>query len=293
MDGVSGASAVLGILQVGFSLAQAIRETVKEYKGAGDDLRKLARDIDRTLYVVSRLETLIAESDTNGSFDSGGLETMKECQKHTEQIVEALIALLTNSGVSYKPEAKIKPSDLVISRSNRMSWLGRKAHVKEKQEELKDIYLEVNTIINLRDAIQAMPGPEQAAKKAMAVESERRRRKRVQLRQNVWRDTLQSQRRPSVKNTEDATGDPLVLMVASPILPHHDDVEESNSPQPSNSRHPNRILAREIVWSTTQHRRAALLATLPMSMLLKTTLGVAMPPTPKRRMMVCSQVCMA
>jgi hypothetical protein len=70
MDVVGTVSAVLGIVQVGFSLAKAIRETVKDYKDAADDLISLAQDIESTLYLVSQLEKLILDNKKTGVFDA-------------------------------------------------------------------------------------------------------------------------------------------------------------------------------------------------------------------------------
>ena len=95
MDVAGTASAVLGILQVGFSLAKAIRETVKDYKDAADDLISLAQEIESTLYLVSQLDRLVVDNKKTGTFNNGGLAELNRCLKNTEQIVEALVELLT------------------------------------------------------------------------------------------------------------------------------------------------------------------------------------------------------
>lgn len=43
---VGGVSAVLGLAQIGFSLAKAIREVAQDYKEAKGDIVSLAADID-------------------------------------------------------------------------------------------------------------------------------------------------------------------------------------------------------------------------------------------------------
>ncbi|GAB7334630.1 hypothetical protein MBLNU13_g06593t1 [Cladosporium sp. NU13] len=180
MDVVGTASAVLGILQVGFSLAKAIRETVKDYKDAADDLIGLAQEIESTLYLVSQLDRLVVDNKKTGTFNDGGLAELNRCLKNTEQIVEALVELLTKTGVSHPPGTKVNPENLIISRPHRRKWLGQKSRVKDKQEELNKVRLEVTTIILLRDTLQADPNSNKAMQQALvAAERDRRRKART------------------------------------------------------------------------------------------------------------------
>lgn len=177
MDVVGTASAVLGILQVGFSLAKAIRETVKDYKDAADDLISLAQEIESTLYLVSQLDRLVVDNKKTGTFNDGGLAELNRCLKNTEQIVEALVELLTKTGISHPPGTKVKPEDLIISRPHRRKWLGQKSRVKDKQDELNKVRLEVTTIILLRDTLQADPSANKAMQQALITAERDRRRK--------------------------------------------------------------------------------------------------------------------
>jgi hypothetical protein len=177
MDVVGTASAVLGILQVGFSLAKAIRETVKDYKDAADDLISLAQEIESTLYLVSQLDRLVVDNKKTGTFSDGGLAELNRCLKNTEQIVEALVELLTKTGISHPPGTKVKPENLIISRPHRRKWLGQKSRVKDKQDELNKVRLEVTTIILLRDTLQAEPSSNKAMQQALITAERDRRRK--------------------------------------------------------------------------------------------------------------------
>lgn len=190
MDVVGTASAVLGILQIGFSLAKAIRETVKDFREAEDDLKSLAEEIESTLYLVSQLDKLVVDNKKTGIFNDGGLAELNRCLKSTEQIVEALVALLTKTGVSHPPGTKIKAENLIVSRSNRKKWLGQKSRVKEKQEELTKVRLEVTTIILLRDTLQANPIANKAMQQAL-ITAERDRRRRARARRRKQKGSAQ------------------------------------------------------------------------------------------------------
>lgn len=183
MDVVGTASAVLGILQVGFSLAKAIRETVKDYKDAADDLISLAQEIESTLYLVSQLDRLVVDNKKTGTFNDGGMAELNRCLKSTEQIVSALVELLTKTGVSHPSGTKVNPENLIISRPHRRKWLGQKSRVKEKQEELNKVRLEVTTIILLRDTLQADQSSNKAMQQALiTAERDRRRKARARRR---------------------------------------------------------------------------------------------------------------
>ena len=198
MDVVGTASAVLGILQVGFSLAKAIRETVKDYKDAADDLISLAQEIESTLYLVSQLDRLVVDNKKTGTFNDGGLTELNRCLKNTEQIVEALVELLTKTGISHPPGTKVKPENLIISRPHRRKWLGQKSRVKDKQEELNKVRLEVTTIILLRDTLQADPNANKAMQQAL-ITAERDRRRKARARRK--RQNGNAQIRQPIANT--------------------------------------------------------------------------------------------
>ena len=190
MDVVGTASAVLGILQVGFSLAKAIRETVKDYKDASDDLISLAQEIESTLYLVSQLDRLVVDNKKTRTFNDGGLAELNRCLKNTEQIVQALVDLLTKTGVSHPSGTKVNPENLIISRPHRRKWLGQKPRVKEKQEELNKVRLEVTTIILLRDTLQADQNSNKAMQQAL-ITAERDRRRSARARRKKQKGNAQ------------------------------------------------------------------------------------------------------
>lgn len=204
MDVVGTASAVIGIVQVGFSLAKAIRETVKDYKDAADDLIGLAQDIESTLHLVSELEVLVLENDKTGMFNVGGLAELNKCHKNTERIVEALVELLTKTGISHQPGTKIKPEDLIISRSNRRNWLGQRSRVKDKQEELNKVRLEVITIIQFAKVLQTSSSGEKAVQQALLLMSERERRRKIRARRKKQKRSAQTQQPDQVNHKSTA-----------------------------------------------------------------------------------------
>ena len=201
MDPLSAGSAVVGIVGVGFSLAKAIREIAKDYKDAADDLTNLARDIEKTLYLVSQLGKLVDDNQKTGIFSDDGVAELIGCLKSTEQVFDALVALLTKTGVPHEPGTKIKPEDLIISRSNRMKWLRQKSSVKDKQEELHKVRLEVTVILLLKDTLQANPNTSKAMQHTLTM-AERDRRKKAQAHQKKHGGSAQiSKPTPNARNT--------------------------------------------------------------------------------------------
>ena len=201
MDPLGAGSAVVGVLQVGLSLAKAIRKTVKDYKDAADDLTSLAQDIEKTLFLVSQLKRLIVDNEKTGTFSDGGVAELNRCLKSTEQIFDSLVALLTKTGVSHAPGTEIKSEDLIISRSSRMKWPGQKSRVKDKQKDLDKVRLELTVILLLKETLQADSNTSKAMQHMLIV-AEKDLRTRPQAHRKKHGGSAQiSQATPNAPNT--------------------------------------------------------------------------------------------
>lgn len=142
MDVVGSATAVLAVVQVGLSLAKALRESFKDYKDAKDDLISLAETTESTLVLVAKLEILIRDNDQTKTFSGGGVAIVTKYHRDAGRIVEDLVELLTRTGVTKNAGGKIEAKDSEVSRFTRVNWLGRKPRVKEKQEDLQTVRIE-------------------------------------------------------------------------------------------------------------------------------------------------------
>lgn len=174
---VGEVSAILSIVEIGFSLAKAIRTTVQDYQDARSDIVSLADDIETTLALVSDLNTLILNNNTTRVFNKNGLRIAKTCLRVAEQIVKELVELLTSVGVPEDKRSKIKSEDITVSRFERLGWLRVKRRVKLKREELNKVRLEILVAKSCKDVQEATTPGQIAALSTIIAGLERRRRK--------------------------------------------------------------------------------------------------------------------
>ncbi|KAM0721374.1 hypothetical protein Q7P37_002298 [Cladosporium fusiforme] len=177
MSVVGEVSAVLGLVEAGFSLAKAIRTAVQDYQDAKNDIGSLADDIETTLALVSNLDTLIRDNDITPTFDQNGIQIARKCVKSAGRIVEDLLKLLTLAGVPRDPHSKIKSEDIKVSCFERLGWLRIKSRVKVKREELNGVRLEVLVAKTCKDIRAATSPAELATLSAIIAGLERSRRK--------------------------------------------------------------------------------------------------------------------
>lgn len=175
MELIGSASAVISVVQVGFSLAKSIPDVLKDYKDAREDLVSLAEAIESTMVLVAELKTLVKDKDQSKAFSAGGSKTIRKCCRDAEIVVEDLVQLLTKTGAAKKAAAIIEAKDLEISRFVRVTWLSRKSQVKDRQEDLQRIRIEATLALVCKIATEAQTKHQQVMSSTILIECEKSR----------------------------------------------------------------------------------------------------------------------
>lgn len=221
MEVVGSASAVISVVQVGFSLAKSIREVLKDYKDATEDLVSLAETIESTMVLVAELETLVRDKDQSKSFSAGGLKTIRKCCRDAGTVVEDLVQLLTKTGAAKNAAVIIEAKDLEISRFVRVNWLSRKSQVKDRQEDLQRIRIEATLALVCKIATEAQTKHQQVISKTILIECEKSRLREAHRHRKRLMQAKRHQRAASPERLPAATKDNAILdTMASNVTPH-------------------------------------------------------------------------
>ena len=153
MAGIGEASAIIGTIQVGFSLAKTLNSYVGAYKDATDDIVGLATQIDATLIQVEQLNKLCATSKTAKSLDDNVAKLAETCNSDSERTLKKLIHILAKAGVPNDLSCAVRPQDIDPSRFSRALWPLWKPQVEVVKRELDSIRLE---ILLARSCIEAV-----------------------------------------------------------------------------------------------------------------------------------------
>ena len=156
MAAIGEISAIVGVLQAGFSLATTLHSYVGDYKDARDDIISLAAEIEATLNQVQALNDLVTTNKAAKSLDDSGLKQADACVTESDRLVKKIIKLLAKAGVSESPNRVVKLEDINVSRFTRAYWpIWYKPSVEVIKRQLDSLRIK---ILLARSCIEARSG---------------------------------------------------------------------------------------------------------------------------------------
>jgi len=163
MAGIGEASAILGTVQVGLSLARTLYACISDYRSAREEISSLATDVEVTLTQVQELDRLVSDNDTTKLLNERGLKLAETCAKDSKLMVEKLLKLLTKTGVPERRSQAIRLDDIDVSRFGRAGWVFLKPQVIVAKRELDSIRL---SMLFARSCIEAQSASNSADRDA-------------------------------------------------------------------------------------------------------------------------------
>lgn len=157
MAGLGEASAIIGVVQVGFSLARTLNTYVGDYKDSRDSIINLAVQLETTILHVRELNTLIRSREAAGSVSEDSRKVAENAVTHSKRLIEKLVRLLTKADLPDDPDAiiNIKPGDIDVRTLTKFYWPFVKPQVDVVNLELQSMNTE---ILLARSCIQAQTG---------------------------------------------------------------------------------------------------------------------------------------
>jgi hypothetical protein len=154
MAGIGEASAIIGVVQVGFSLARTLNTYIGDYKDSRESIIGLAAELDATIIQVQELNSLVASSKAAKSLGEGSRKLAEKCVQDSDRLIKKLVELLTKARLPEDPKeiVNIKPEDIVIDKLTRASWPFIKPQVDVVKSEL---HLMKTDILVARSCIQS------------------------------------------------------------------------------------------------------------------------------------------
>lgn len=154
MSGIGEASAVIGVVQVGFSLARTLNSYIGDYRDSRDSIVSLASELDATIIQVKELNSLVRNSKTASE---GSKKLAEKCIKDSDRLVKRLVELLTKARLPEDPEKiiSISPGDIIPSRLTKAYWPFIKPQVDVVKSELQVMKTD---ILIARSCIQSQSG---------------------------------------------------------------------------------------------------------------------------------------
>jgi hypothetical protein len=154
MAGIGEASAIIGVVQVGFSLARTLNTYIGDFKDSRESIIGLAAELDATIIQVKELSSLVV---TSKAASEGSKKLAEKCVKDSERLIKKLVELLTKA---HQPEdlnaiINIKPEDINVSKLTRAYWPLIKPQVDVVKSEL---HVMKTDILIARSCIQSQSG---------------------------------------------------------------------------------------------------------------------------------------
>jgi hypothetical protein len=154
MAGIGEASAIIGVVQVGFSLARTLNTYIGDFKDSRESIIGLAAELDATIIQVKELNSLVISSK---AASDGSKKLAEKCVKDSDRLIKKLVELLTKA---HQPEdlnaiINIKPEDINVSKLTRAYWPLIKPQVDVVKSEL---HVMKTDILIARSCIQSQAG---------------------------------------------------------------------------------------------------------------------------------------
>ena len=159
MAGIGEASAVIAVVQSGFSLAKALNTYIGDYKDSYESVTGLASELDATITQIKELSDLVAYNDAAGP---GSLKLCEKCTEDSNRLIRKIVELLTKARLPEDPTAMVNLKDNIRIRTfDRARWPLYKSKVDSVKSEL---HLMKTDILIARSCIQAQSGVTSAEK---------------------------------------------------------------------------------------------------------------------------------
>ena len=154
MSFIGEASAVIGVVQAGFSLARTLNTYVGDYKDSRDSIISLAAELDATIIQVKELNSLVTSSK---AASDGSKKLAEKCIKDSDRLVKKLVEILTKARLPDDPDAivNISPGDIVPTRLTKAYWPFVRPQVDVVKSEL---HVMRTDILIARSCIQSQSG---------------------------------------------------------------------------------------------------------------------------------------
>lgn len=144
MEAVGSASAIVGIVGFGLSIATTLQTYIESTKEADERLRDTAHDVAATASALQQLHTLIElDEKTEGTkiFSKDGLKGVNDTAAQCNVVFKRIVLHLNNAG--YSDTEPQKYLELKISIINHLRWPWLEPRILRCRRELERLLLKL------------------------------------------------------------------------------------------------------------------------------------------------------
>ena len=138
MEAIGGASAIMGIVQIGLSFAVALNTYISDVHDAREDILSLVSDIESTFGQLRDLSKLIEMNQTTHAWSEDGLKSALKCVSDCEKVISKLRNLLKKSTASAISE-DVERDEIDVTKFEEARWPLYKPELELRRRELQKI----------------------------------------------------------------------------------------------------------------------------------------------------------
>jgi hypothetical protein len=145
MEALGGVSAVIAVVDLGFSLAAALNTYVTQVSTASDDVSNLSSEIEATLAHLRGLGNLVKKNEETKAWDNDGLELAKLSIKDCEKIIIKLRRLLQKANWKRGDDdlGGFEKNEIDLGKFERATWPRLRPDLEACKVELQRIKLNI------------------------------------------------------------------------------------------------------------------------------------------------------
>jgi hypothetical protein len=148
---IGEASAIISVIELGFSLASVLNTYVSSVSAAPGDVASLSSEIEATVSHLRGLETLIKKNEENKVLDDNDLDLAKRCVGDCDRIVKKLRRLLQKANWRDRRNREVTEKEVVkneidLSKFERVLWPRLKPQLEVCKAELQMVKLNMSLV---------------------------------------------------------------------------------------------------------------------------------------------------
>lgn len=177
MAGIGEASAIISVVQFGFSLATQLKNYYDDFHEAGEDIANLANSLKSVCSNAQELQELIDKDAYEHGFTNHGRLDAQTCCVQTQKLADKLWKMVCKPNKSEFPKGRMIVKDDIEFNKFRINWPLWKPQVEKHKAELN--YLDLKIMMVKKD--YRVPGlsNEERERVARDMDSLKRAKKRA------------------------------------------------------------------------------------------------------------------
>lgn len=156
--GLDEATAIIGVVQTGISIATTLTAYVNDVKSAPSTVKKLAIELDFTMGIAEELAKIVQRNGKLQVLTQKGVVTAQKCLYTADEIVRSLVDLIRKSHKNDPLTGHIPEEDVNLTVFSRALWPIFRSQVSTIRQELESLKSNITLLLSLYKVRTSRPG---------------------------------------------------------------------------------------------------------------------------------------